>query len=113
MHESEGANDRLSSPPPDSEALCFRSWPCARCREDTTAISYLIRCQSADPTFRTSSIDEKIKKEVAWLQSWVGTCTHNDKRFWVARLTHGSEHEVYLEQEFRECVVKLTLPGLY
>jgi len=28
-------------------------------------------------------------------------------------LTHGSEHEVYLEQEFRECVVKTTLLGLY
>ena len=113
MNESEGTNDRLSGPPGGLEALRFRAWPCARCRQGLTTIGHLIRCQRADPTFRSGSVDEKIKKEVAWLQEWVATCPHSEKQFPVAKLTHGSEHTVYLEQQFRECVVKSTLPGLY
>lgn len=113
MNESEGTNDRLSRPAPDTEALRFRAWPCARCRQGLTPIRYLINCQSADPAFRSRSIDEKLVKEVVWLQEWVTSCPHGEKQFPVAKLTHGSEHNVYLEQEFRECVIKSTLPGLY
>jgi len=47
------------------------------------------------------------------LQAWVATCPHSEKQFPVAKLTHGSEHTVYLERQFQESVVKSTLPGLY
>ena len=43
----------------------------------------------------------------------MAACPHNEKQFPVVKLSHGSEHNVYLEQQFRECVVKSTLPGLY
>ncbi len=43
----------------------------------------------------------------------VRDCPHNNKSFRVAPLTQGSEHQVDLELEFGECVVKTTLPGIY
>jgi hypothetical protein len=46
------------------------------------------------------------------LGEWIGLCSHNHKEFPVVELTEGSEHRVYLEQQFG-VVVKCTLNGLY
>jgi hypothetical protein len=112
MNESSGTSGRLFGSSGDSEELCFRAWPCPRCRQGLTTLSYLISRQRSDPAFRNDSIEEKIRKEVGWLHSWTETCPHSEKKFPVAELTSGSEHQVYLEQQFG-CIVKCALPGLY
>lgn len=111
MNEGDGPDNRIPSSPGDAETLRYRTWPCASCGGDFTPISYLVRCQGADPSFWAASGEVKIATEIQWLRRWVESCPHNRNELRAAELTEGSEHRVYLDEEFHRIAIKAHCPA--
>lgn len=97
----------------NDEALCWRTWPCASCRQRITPIGYLGERQKSGSTVRAGSIEKAVAEEIGWLLEWVNSCPHHsDVSVVLSKLTEGSEHLVYLDQTKGD-VVKLTRPRIF
>ena len=97
----------------------WRPWPCAACREHTTALDFL-RGRNASSGRLPKGIWNRIvgllqKREARWLVDWVEGCSHTpEETITLRKLAQGSEHVVYFDEgsshvfdgprrRFREC----------
>jgi len=100
-------------PAENRERLCWRAWPCHECGKGLSPVSHLIGCIDSDKSVRTDSFEVRCKKQVGWLQRWVGECPHiGEHVLSLTKVGEGSEHRVYAD-DARAKVYKATLRNVY
>ncbi len=110
LHDSDGSTHPVPAGP---EGLCWRPWPCERCRRGSTPIGIVIGSGSTGKGVRPDDQDAIAELQVRSLVQWVESCPHGGAVLkTLPKISTGSEHAVYFE-ESSNLVFKKTLPGTF
>ncbi len=97
----------------DHTPLCWRAWPCRRCRQGLSPLGFLRGRLPAGPALPRLDAEQAIDRQRADLLAWVAACPHQPGTTFRGRLLGvGSEHRV-LHDAAENLAVKSTLPGTF